>query len=289
MAPLGQHHCLLHIREQGLAWLYRRAQQQYPCVRCYRKMTKTTMKRAIQKILHHFGYQRSSTGESPIDTFAVRAKLMKFSEPVIFDIGAHIGGVAKIYRKWFPLASIYCFEPFQQSFQILSKSVEDDHCTFCYQIAVSEKKGTAHLNANLSSATNSLLTTDERGASFWGRGLLDTTSQFEVSTTTVDIFCLEAGISHIDILKMDVQGAEFSVLVGAKDMLTNQRISIIYTELIMCPTYKGQHKLHEYLSFLDSFGYEFLDFFNPVRRHSQLIQTDIVFLSSSFKKGIINS
>jgi len=46
---------------------------------------------------------------------------------------------------------------------------------------------------------------------------------------------------------MDVQGAEFSVLEGANDMLASQKISLIYTELIMCPTYKGQHKLHEYL------------------------------------------
>jgi len=110
----------------------------------------------------------------------------------------------------------------------------------------------------------------------------------EVSITTVDIFCLEVGISHIDILKMDVQGAEFSVLVGAKDMLANQRISLIYTELIMCPTYEGQHKLHEYLSFLDSFGYDFFDFFNPVNSHNQLIQADLLFVSSSFKKEIDN-
>jgi FkbM family methyltransferase len=170
---------------------------------------------------------------------------MKVREPVVLDIGAHIGEVAKTYRERFPLASIHCFEPFPQSFQILSKSIEEDRRTFCYNTAVSENKGTAILNANLSSATNSLLTTDERGASFWGGGLLDTTSQVEVSTTTVDKFCREAGISHIDILKMDVQGAEFSVLVGAKDMLANQKISLIYTELIMCPTYKGQHKLQE--------------------------------------------
>jgi hypothetical protein len=76
--------------------------------------------------------------------------------------------------------------------------------------------------------------------------------------------------------------------MGAKDMLANQKISLIYTELIVCPTYKGQHKLHEYLSFLDSLGYDILDFFNPVRHHNQLIQADVVFLSSSFKKGVEN-
>ncbi len=251
-----------------------------------KQIKKTTIKRWIQQILHRFGYQLSRTVTSPIDAFALQSELIKVREPVVLDIGAHVGEVARIYRDQFPFASIHCFEPFPQSFQTLSHSVEGDSRIFCYETAVSETNGAAVLNANLSSATNSLLATDERGASFWGDGLLDTTSQVEVSTTTIDTFCLEAGISHIDILKMDVQGAEFSVLVGAKDMLANQRISLIYTELITCPTYEGQRKLHEYLSLLDSFGYDFLDFFNQIRSHNQLIQADVMFLSSSFKEEI---
>jgi len=130
------------------------------------------MKRAIQKILQRFGYQLSRTANSPIDTFDVQSELITIREPVVLDIGAHIGEVAKIYRERFPLASIYCFEPFPQSFQVLSKSVEGDPRTFCHETAVSEKKGTAILNANLSSATNSLLMTDERGASSWEEGCL---------------------------------------------------------------------------------------------------------------------
>ncbi len=131
--------------------------------------------------------------------------------------------------------------------------------------------------------------TDERGASFWGEGLLDTKSQIEVNTTAIDAFCTESGISHIDILKMDVQGAEYSVLEGARDLLANQGISLIYMELMLCPTYQGQRKFHEYLSFLDSFGYDLLDLVNQSRRHNQLIVADAVFLSSSFKEQIIKA
>jgi hypothetical protein len=54
----------------------------------------------------------------------------------------------------------------------------------------------------------------------------------------------------------------------------------------MCPTYEKQHKLHEYLSLLASFGYDFLDFYNPVRNHNQLIQADIMFVSSSFRRKL---
>ena len=66
-------------------------------------------------------------------------------------------------------------------------------------------------------------------------------------------------------MKLDVQGAEFAVLQGAQEVLSRQRVSLIYTEIILCPTHEQQHKLHEYLAFLDAHGYELLDFYNPVR------------------------
>jgi FkbM family methyltransferase len=241
-------------------------------------MIPKALKAPIKKILNSFGYY------SFIDAFDVQRQLIRADAPVIFDIGARFGTVTKKYRDRFPLASIYCFEPFQESFEVLTKSVNGDPRTFCYNAAVCAEKGTAILNSNSDSGTNSLLRTDQRAASFWGEGLLNTASEVPVNTTTIDQFSAETGISHIDILKLDVQGAEFSVFVGAERMLSEQRVSLIYAELIMCPTYKGQHKLHEYLSLLDSYGYEALDFFYPVRKYNQLIQADVLFLSSSFKE-----
>ena len=243
---------------------------------------RATAKKAIKNLLGHFGWQRGVLR----DAFDLQRTFIQTKEPVVIDIGAHIGDVANLYRKLFPLASIHAFEPFPESFEILSKRVTGDSRIFCHNKAVNDKEGSATLNSNIFSPTNSLLASDERGSSFWGEGLLDTTSQVEVATTTVDIFCRDTGISHIDILKMDVQGAEYSVLTGAKEMLSNQRVSLIYTEIIMCPTYKGQQPLHEYLSLLDSFGYYFLDFFNQVRIHDQLVQADVLFLSFPFRKDV---
>lgn len=242
-------------------------------------MMKSIIARAIRRALRTFGYE---IYRIPENAFSVQRSLIQTPEPVIFDIGAHIGQTAKTYREHFPRASIYSFEPFPESFRSLVKSREGDSRCFCHQAAVSEKEGKAFLNANSSSQTNSLLTTDKRGDAYWGEGLLDTQSRLEVPTTTVDAFRRRAGISHIDILKLDVQGAEFSVLSGSEETLSQQGVSLIYTELIMCPTYENQHKLNEYLTFLDTRGYELLDLFNPVRARKQLIQADLIFLSSSF-------
>lgn len=232
-------------------------------------------KRTMQKALDSFGFQLIRS----MDCFAVQAALTAAKEPVIFDVGAADGGVAKIYRERFPQASIHCFEPFPAAFARLKQALGSAPRTFCHAIALSDRQGSALLNANVSAATSSLLPTDARGASFWGGGLLDTTAQVTVETNTVDAFCAAAGIAHIDILKLDVQGFEYAVLQGGRRMLESQQVGLVYTELIMCPTYQGQRKLHEYLSFFDAVGYELVDFFNPVRRRGQLLQADAVFIS----------
>jgi FkbM family methyltransferase len=200
---------------------------------------------------------------------------------VIFDVGAHVGDITKIYRRCFPLATIHCFEPSPQSLHDLRVNLKDDSRSHCHNVALSEKNGTGLLNINMSPGTNSLLPSAAEAAFYWGEALLDTISQVEVKTTTVDSFCHEQGISHMDILKMDVQGGEYSVLLGAKGMLSNKNIALIYTEIIICPTYEGQHKLHDYLALLDSYGYSLLDFYHPIWHHHQLIQCDAIFLNSS--------
>jgi Methyltransferase FkbM domain len=69
---------------------------------------------------------------------------------------------------------------------------------------------------------------------------------------SINSFCSEENISQIDILKVDVQGAEFDVLNGAKEMMSSGSISIIYCELIIPPIYENQRKLSEYFTLLES-------------------------------------
>jgi FkbM family methyltransferase len=241
-------------------------------------------KRAAKRVLGRFGLQVSRTTSAARDPFDLQRELVSIMDPVIFDVGAHIGAVTQRYRQLFPRAWIHCFEPFPTSFSMLLQAAENDPRIRCHQLALSSTRGVEALHANASPATNSLLATDTRGQFYWGQGLLDTRKQLQVTTNTVDSFCLEMGVEQVDILKLDVQGAEFSVLQGATRMLRRGLISLIYTEIIIAPTYAGQHKLHEYLSLFDSFGYEVLDFFNAVRSRKQLIQTEMLLVSPLLKK-----
>jgi len=251
------------------------------------------LKKLILDILSYLGYSLHSTkikpkiGKPSLDErteFLFKKELIEIDNPVIFDVGAHVGTVTKIYRRFFPMATIYSFEPFSSSFEELFNAVNGDSRIFCHNIALSKNSGKAVLNANIFSQTNSLLETDSRATINWKRDMFETVSQEEVDTTTIDEFCKQNGISNIDLLKIDVQGLEYSVFEGAAEMLSSQRISIIYFEIIVVPTYKEQPLLKDYFSLLDSFGYEFVNSYNPKIVRSQLVEMNVLFVSSSFKK-----
>ena len=113
---------------------------------------------------------------------------------VIFDIGANVGQTAKTYRQLFPSAHIWSFEPFPASYSALCRSLtgQDFHPV---SLALSDQIGSTALNIGAASITNSML-----------RRATDTGTIIQIQTDTVDHFCSEKNISHIDILKVDVEG-----------------------------------------------------------------------------------
>jgi len=79
------------------------------------------------------------------------------------------------------------------------------------------------------------------------------------STTLDDIlhFLISNGYSNVidnlDTLYMDVQGAEFKVLLGSPRTLKN--INYIYTEIIRGELYQGMQSLDTYCSLLEAHGF----------------------------------
>lgn len=233
----------------------------------------------LRSLSRGFGLRRPRTGD---EAFAAQRRLVRSSAPTIFDVGAHIGQTAQRYRSLFPDAQIHCFEPFPDSFAALQTAHAGNSSVQAYSVALGKAPGKAVLNVNRSSATNSLLRSDARAASYWGTGLLDTEAAVEVPVTTLDLFCAERSLNHVDILKLDVQGGEYDVLEGASTLLAAQRIDVVYMEMITAPTYVGQHDLHEYLGLFRSHGYLLFDFYNPVRKNGRLLQTDNLLVAEPF-------
>ena len=65
--------------------------------------------------------------------------------------------------------------------------------------------------------------------------------KIEVTTRSLDSFCEQMGIDHIDFMWMDVQGAEKEVFLGAKNMIG--KIDYVYTEYHEEEMYEGATNL----------------------------------------------
>ncbi len=237
------------------------------------------MKHALKNLITRLGYsiKKISKGSNP---YSVQKKLISNTNPIIFDVGAYDGEVSKKYDKIFPTSQIYAFEPFPESFSLLKKAVVSHGNISINNVALSSSFGKQSFFINGSYATNSLFATDKESENYWKKELLETTAEIQVNTITLDQFCERNNIPHIDILKLDVQGGEYNVLKGARNLLKKKNIKLIFMEIILVPTYKGQKDLRDYLDFFSEFGYDLINMHDLVRNDTNLLQLDALFIAN---------
>jgi FkbM family methyltransferase len=181
---------------------------------------------------------------------------------VIFDVGANTGQTTERYLELFPDATIYCFEPFPASYELLRRRFSEQPRVRCYRLAVSEVTGTRPFHTFTNSVTNSLLPASEHVYDFVAAGEMAVTGIIEVDSITIDEFCRRERIDRVDILKFDIQGGEAEALRGARRLLSQHAMTLIYTEVLFVPVYEGQANFYDVASFLDTYRYRILDFYN---------------------------
>lgn len=227
---------------------------------------------AVRPALASAGYElRRIEPARPAEPEPLRA-LVRSQQPVILDVGAETGRTVANYRKVFPSARIFAFEPTPARVVELRERFAADALVTVVAAAVGASGGSAVLHVNRFEQTNSLLPTDDAGASFWGSDVLETDREVEVRVVALDDFCREQGVDRVDVLKIDVQGAEMEVLEGARTLLERHAVSVVEFEVIVVPTYEGQHPLHEYLALMDELGYVLSSLFEPVTYELRLLQ-----------------
>jgi len=243
------------------------------------------MKRSVKRIIASLGFEvrRRRPRPDDLDPFDQQQQLLAgVVSPVILDVGAHWGETSAHYAALFPRGKIHAFEPFPESFAILARNLANLPQVSLHAMGFAEISGEFVLNANTSSATNSLFETHIKGADVWGPNLLQTSKQVLCRFTTLDNFLAKSGILSIDLLKLDVQGAEYNVLEGGARTFAAGAIDIVYIEILTLPTYKCQRHLTEYLEFFQQYRMELYGIYNPSHCRGHLRQIDAIFVSNKY-------
>lgn len=141
-------------------------------------------------------------------------RLLGRPDPVILDIGAHRGESVEFFKSIFPESDIHSFEPDPQSFAVL-KSVADRVGTKAYNTAASNRSGTIDYYAQELSHLGGLFPINRDSSDSLGYARDAKNEKLAVQATRLSEFLTTHGITRVDLLKIDVQGAEEEVLTGA--------------------------------------------------------------------------
>jgi FkbM family methyltransferase len=143
----------------------------------------------------------------------------------VFDVGAYLGEVTMLFSKFAgSTGRVHSFEASSASFKRLStmcSTLFHNNVTLNH-VAVLDHVGMVKLNI-YDDKNMSLNTVASRPLQNYGIDLMPVGNE-EVMATTIDQYCESAGIVHVDLLKIDVEGAEYQVLLGARRMLEQKKV-----------------------------------------------------------------
>ncbi|MFC1869617.1 FkbM family methyltransferase [Thermodesulfobacteriota bacterium] len=145
----------------------------------------------------------------------------------VIDVGANIGLYTVLLGNLVgKTGHVWSFEPFPPVVNYLKKNIELNKLTniTVIEMAVAEKEGVLdfHVFPEGCDVYNSL------GAANRPTEQLQAVQKIPVRVTTLDTIAYEVGITEIDLLKIDVEGAEERVLKGAEKIIRrNPNIKII--------------------------------------------------------------
>jgi FkbM family methyltransferase len=166
----------------------------------------------------------------------------------ILDVGANAGIFSLEATAINQFAKITAFEPTPQIAEHLLQTCALNSIQNIKVVQQAVGSSTRSIFLNFCGEENegmNFTTTDPRA-----------TNTIAVNQVTLDLYCQKQGIEHIDLLKMDVQGNELDVLIGAQKLLETYSIQTIFFEVnpikadnnqITCPA----------ATMLRKFGYRF--------------------------------
>lgn len=187
---------------------------------------------------------------STIEAYNCYQSIKEFSEPVIFDIGANIGTFTTWMAKAFPSGKIYCFEPQRQVFQMLcgNAAINNLYNVYAYNIALGKE------NTMIQFYEPNYFQKNDFGTFSLVEDIIKEKSNnsIVVQINTLDWFVKNYNIPKIHLLKIDVEGMDLDVLVGARETL-RKHFPVIFIE--HCDNRKSI--VDDIKKFLDHFEYSY--------------------------------
>ena len=147
---------------------------------------------------------------------------------IIFDVGANNGEYSKKLADHFDSkAKIFSFEPSQKTFSILKTALVHFTNVKFFNFGFSDVCCITDLFQSNDPTESGLSSVYNRNLQHMNRKM-DFVEKIELKK--LDNFCEENNIDHINFLKLDTEGNEYKILLGAQKMIDNDKIDYIQFE-----------------------------------------------------------
>lgn len=176
---------------------------------------------------------------------------------IVVEAGSWDGSDTSFFANYLTEGKVYSFEPFLSFYyQTCARlygvsNVEISHYALAektqpYTLYISERNGKSWCSNSILKPKDHL--TVHPSITF--------DKQIEVQGINLDDWIQEKKIPRIDMMWLDIQGAEASVLKAAP--ITLSRTKYLYTEVSLIETYENVMLYNEYKQFLESKGFQLI-------------------------------
>lgn len=193
------------------------------------------------RVYENHNYKIESNGEQRV----IQA-LGELPIKIVFDVGANIGEWSIAFDEVHPSAEIFSFEPIKSTYLALKNNTSGSSHIKTFNIGLSNKTERLVMYADLEKPVLSSLIKPANQS--------DNVEPEECVFETGDAFCSKHGITAIDFLKIDVEGAEGRVLEGFSDMLKAGKIRLIQFEY-NAMSIQSKFLLYDFYQLLTPLGY----------------------------------
>jgi len=206
--------------------------------------------------------------------FLIQMKNSGYQLKTVYDIGAFKGEWSATLKKYYHNVEIILFEGNPEYNEILSNS------GFQFFNKVLSNPGREYVD--FYNGTNS-------GDSYYKETTkhYDNQTSIKLQSCTLDSIIKKKDLPWPNFIKIDTQGSELDILLGA-DLILNY-VDLIYIE---CPIIKyndGAPNISDYLEFFKSKNFIPVDIFEIHRSENTLLQIDIMFIRYDTKLKYLGS
>ena len=195
---------------------------------------------------------------------------------IIIDVGAHHGETIELFKSNLEIKKLYSFEASPNNFKILEEKInriDKKNVTEIYNMALGENNTTGFINETKETSSSTINNINlkskyfkrklkvlniKKGENFF--------SKVPIKIITLDRFIKENNIDKIDMLKMDTEGYEFSVLKGVE--INHHKIKFIYFEHHYDDMIKKNYKFSDINRILIKYGFKKISKYKMIFRKS---------------------